>query len=776
MSNPFDRFDAQPASANPFDQFDVVPVSQTRPALKSDPSVVDDPALLARLNYDLDVTGAPETVRAAIAKMPAAQQDGALRHWADHFVAKERAAGGIGQGIDNTVRAFTRGTLVGSFLDEANAATSALANTVTGGAVGSSYDESVAYQRAKDRAFDKANPVTSTALQVGGGVASFVPLLKPAQTFVGGMLRGGSVGSVAGYTHGFGEGEGSIAARHGKGKEGAVVGGMLGALIPPAVTVGARGLGILREKTQPGYQRVFGGGADEAANVIMAQRMRASGVTPQDIATDLQRGEHAATFNAGSHAQLPEMIADSSDAMQRLAGSVYRAGGEGAETLRRALDDRQWGPRNRLARDLDPTPSGQMDTMLDAFDRAMLIASKGQARAVERTMLERMEKAGARNYNQARANSEPFDLSDALTAFRSAAGEHAAPMAARMQRAANLFETTGVQGGTRNPVNTVERFDNAKKALDDMIEGAQRNGQNNLVRELTGFKRGLLDAVHAADPKGAPTINLAYHNARATWGSAAENRGVIEQGRQSFNDPVLAAEIFGRLSDGQQRLFRIGMREALQTAFSNIKPGQDVTQFFQKRGVSDLMGKVIPVSKGGTAVFADRAERFGDYVNRQSRMVDTRKQALGGSPTAGRQLDDSQLTGEVMRTWWDKMKSSTSAFNLATETIGHVFQRTLGMQQEVATAMARRLTATDPAERARILQDLERRLGPDKFRNFLQTVEREVERVTMATTNTAVGPSPPPRTPPVGMLGRSAVPQVRAPNGAGLGMLRDISL
>ncbi len=120
-----------------------------QPAWQSDEILSDAP----RINFD----GPVETVRAAIGKLPEAQREGALRAWGDHFVAKERAGGGVGQFVSDRVRNMARGVqglLPGSWLDEANAVTASGIHKITGGRAGAPYDETMAYQQATDRALD----------------------------------------------------------------------------------------------------------------------------------------------------------------------------------------------------------------------------------------------------------------------------------------------------------------------------------------------------------------------------------------------------------------------------------------------------------------------------------------------------------------------------------------------------------------------------------------------------------------------------------------------
>jgi lysozyme family protein len=142
--------------------------------------------------------------------------------------------------VDNAVRATARGVpVVGSFLDEVNAATNATLAPVVepfmsrgpndisrdGASWGERYDRSLQMQRDKDRAFDEQHPIASTGLQVAGGVAGGLGALKAAPAAartalgMGGTTLPGQIGSSAlaggalGTVSGFGDGEGSVEDR-----------------------------------------------------------------------------------------------------------------------------------------------------------------------------------------------------------------------------------------------------------------------------------------------------------------------------------------------------------------------------------------------------------------------------------------------------------------------------------------------------------------------------------------------------------------------------------
>lgn len=688
------------------------------------PKAVEDPHILGLLNHGIDFSQPVDAVRAAVAKLPEEQREPALKTWADAFVANERKQGGWGQTVTDTVRNVARGTLVGSFLDEANAGTSALLHKATGGYAGSPYDEAVAYQRATDRAIDKEKPGQAFAAKLAGGIASAVPILAPAQTVAGMTARGLGYGSAAGGVHAFGEAEGGVGERLADVPKGAAIGGTIGAVLPAVGATVARGIGKAAEAVAPTWQRLRHG-PDEAADEILAQRMRRADITPSEVRADLQEGQRVARYRANSRAELPETIADTSDGMQRLLGSVYRAGGEAGDHVKATLDARQKGPRNPYAPQAGE-PRGQMSEIVDAFDRALGVRTAETGYATERALIDQSRTQSRQLYDAAYKGGEPFDLSNALTAQALKAQQYPAPFKARLLRAVNLFTHPQL------PANTVQRFDNAKKALDDMIEGAQRQGQGNLVRELTDFKNNLLHAVHEYDGQGLPTKNVAYETARSAWGSNAEMREAIELGRRALTDASdVTVDAFRQLTPGQQKMFRIGMRDSVRRALGTKRPGNDVTQLFQQQRVQELLSEVIPQSRG-RGVYADRAERFGETMARHERMVQTRQQATGGSQTAQRQQDDAQFTGDALGQLYNRFRSSPSVANLAIEAAAAGAQKVFGFRQDVAAALARRLLTTDRAEQNRILQRVRQRFGRDKTDALLRMIDESSRRTSLA--------------------------------------------
>lgn len=165
-----------------------------------------------------------------------------------------------GWSVDNVVRSLGRGALgVGSYLDEANAATNATLaplidpilpdsyQKLPGGTWGERYDQALGIQRGKDKAFDDAHPIASTALNIAGGIGSGGAVLKAAPAIGNFVLGNGgaslgtraaaTIGSAGGtgFVQGFGAGEEGASDRLKQGLvEGAVGAGTGAAMMPVA--------------------------------------------------------------------------------------------------------------------------------------------------------------------------------------------------------------------------------------------------------------------------------------------------------------------------------------------------------------------------------------------------------------------------------------------------------------------------------------------------------------------------------------------------------------
>ncbi len=718
-------------------------------------------------DFGIDWGGDVSAVRKAVGALPEDQQDAAWNQYGEQYVKREREGGYRPAPLAGVGLPF-----IGDLMDEGAAAVEAIPNLVTGGRVGGSYSENLAIQRARERAAEDASPNLNLANRLSTGIAAPLPFLSKGAGLVSNAVRGAIGGGVVGGAAGFGAGEGGLDNRLEGAANAAIPGAWLGGAIPVAGSAIAGITRPIRDAVAPRITQLRHG-PEAAADQILASRINRSGQSPQQIIDDLDEGQRVAQFGPNSQATLNETIADTSDSMQRLTGSVYRAGGEAGNLTKGRLEARQRGVDNPYAqRPPNAPPEGQHEEVLDAFDRALQIRSSDSARTTERAIMAQQARDGKRLYDQARNNSEEFDLQPAIDGLALKMRDYPPEIAGALQKAINAVtrpvkagsvaaETAAtvrinrlvedmdvalsrakspqqaqkiqedftlklrraqedlgtvesanrVHSAQRAPVDNIKTFDPAKRSLDDMIDKAKRAGENNLARELTEFNHALLARVHGEDQAGNLTKNLAYKEARDTWGSAAENREAIDLGRKALNEGAeISLEQFNALSKGQQQLFRLGLRESLNRRLANNKSGSDATSLFQQKGVQDLLRAAIPRSNGKRA-FSDRTARFGEYISRQQRANQTRQSVLGNSATAQRHQDDAELAGDALGQVWQKFQGSSSVANLAFQAVASGLQKAFAFRQDVALALAKRLLEADPAKRTAILRAAEKQMG-----------------------------------------------------------------
>jgi hypothetical protein len=191
----------------------------------------------------------------------------------------DRFGGAVGQAAKGL-------PFIGTFTDEAAAALGAIpaavVDKVQGGNIGYQGIREATQQRLREQAdvFQKQNPVSSAALQIGTGITTGrnLPFLSSSQGGLMGLAKNVGLGAVqggsAGYAYGFGEGEGTLENRtrlaEDYAKTGAVIGGAL-----PVVLKGAektiKGVGGAGGRLAAGVGARSGEQLDEAVNKLRGE-------------------------------------------------------------------------------------------------------------------------------------------------------------------------------------------------------------------------------------------------------------------------------------------------------------------------------------------------------------------------------------------------------------------------------------------------------------------------------------------------------------------------
>lgn len=652
----------------------------------------------------LDFSRPDPEVRDAIRKLPKEQQDAAVKAWAQARVTKERGSRGALDTAGGHLRAVARGTFVGPWLDEIQGGVSSLAHRATGGAVGAPYDESVAFQRANDAAYDKENPYLGTALKVGGGLAGGLGSLAvrggslaargaaslvggpfaaaaPAASVGGRIAQGVGVGATHGASYGAGEAEGGftpegLASRAGGAATGAAIGGALGgALSPVADVVG----GVYRAATTPTARR---------AEDLFARRAAMDGPAGMDPAAQLRLyGDRAdRTMGISPTARLADAGGENVGNLMRMANNVPN---DMRETTRKALDVRaghQWKRIEDavLKEGMDglQVPPGTMPTHF--YDQAEAMAAK-------------LEQIGSQRIQPTLAQPTPMTARLAEVLERD-------PMKKIMDRVTASFSAEGRTAEAiklnpgRPPVGDTEFLFRLKLELDDLIGQTQKAAKMGAtpqaghdLRALTILKKDLLDNIQ----------NPAFKAGLKEYAGEAQLLTAMTAGKDEFSQ-LQARQIQMRLKELEAQspqhatFYRIG---ALRDLVEQIRTGNATNDRTKGLlGSPDMALKVKALMPNEAAY-----RRFMRVIQAEKRMAFTRGKVQGNSSTAGQlsELQDATRAGDnamaVARIGGNLATGRwTSALTGIADKLGNSYARLHGVTPAVAEEVLKLGMSRDP--------------------------------------------------------------------------------
>lgn len=719
-----------------------------------------------QLNFDRPV----EQVRADIAKLPEGEREGALRAWADHFVAKERAGGGVGQFISDRVRNVARGTPVGTWLDEANAATSAALHRVTGGYAGAPYDEAAAYQSATDRALDSEAPklfrvpytqtdVTTADLEkVAGGVAS-IPAAPMATVFRGATMlpqMGNAAITGLGYGALYGAGIGDTEdGRAWETAKGAGAGTVLGPVAVPVMRGIGNAAGYAAERLRPVRQAVRGYERGSVDRVVRA-------VSDDDLPARYQ--QQVAELG-------PEgMLADMGGNLRGQASALANQPGAGQRMIGDALNTRREGAAGRITADVDAAlgPPANVPETIHATQQYY-----------------RQQAAPHRQQFQTNPVHFTRDLEDTLNLL--VQNEPAVIREAR--RYANLDQAAGPQqffarqmpdGSyqiTRVP-NAAE-WDYLKRALDGMANG--RTASANDQRIYGHLARQLRTQVDDAISPGAPDQSP-WAQARRLEAEDFQIRDAIEQGRGAFRNQTtpdqMRADMYGvgqpprgGMTPPELAGYNVGARDQIRTVMGTAATthGENAAAAARRAMGSDFAREKLDIIAGPQA-----AGRLTRRLDAESAFEQTRHGVMANSATAGRQAAQKEFPNSVAQREQisDRRKSSIQgvAFDyvarLANAVSGNTFdERRARIARDAAEMLIQQGQARDNVANALFALSQRRQLNRASrarlVRVAVQVAEGGRGAVIDLRASEPVPVPPPPMLPPTG---HNALMNVSPPN------------
>jgi hypothetical protein len=721
-----------------------------------------------------DYTRPPEEIRARIARMSDEdRRKKAQDAWADYRVADLAKRGFHPQ--PSPARGIP---IVGRLTDEMVGAAEAGLHTVTGGKLGQPYDEGVAEERARARASRKARPVETAVGELAAGIATGGPFFSrfmTAKSIPGQMAQGVAVAAPISYAEGL-LSEGNLEQRHAQGLKEAGYAAGLAAAAPPVLRGIGKAVGITSDAAAPLLARfgakahelrdklaikasadggggpLVSAGADAAAEQIIANQLVKAGVPMAEIRRRLDVTDDAARFDANSRAQVTTALVDVDPSLQRLASTVGRQQLE-ADNLAKSFqfsrqsgipsasqlpDDVMIPTRPLLAKPQpgDP-PMGQSERLLDALKRSFQLqdyAQHGHGKTgylTEKLVTKRMQDEARELYGKAKQLAEGYDLTPRIKPIIDEALEDAAnePQAVGHAMRAFLRQFTTKDGA---PVSDLARFQKSKEFADGLITKwfQAPEGRNKYVgTKLNEIQQKLLKAVDDIEDKD---IGAAYKAARDAYSSERELLDAYKLGKDFWKEESdVAIDDFRTLAtEGARKMARLGYWEGAKQKMAVKGRTHDSTQLFQTPRSQEVLEALIPRSRTEGAVFANRPERFGEYLSAEQRMIQTRNQTLGGSPTQQRIADDAAF--DEMQSFLEAAKqgaqSSSSVTGFVLNILETALSKAFGFRSDTAEAIARMLYSANPRERAMLLSRIEMRMEPGRAAQFARIVN-EISRV-----------------------------------------------
>jgi hypothetical protein len=601
------------------------PQQQAEPVQQAPEQPVEQAPAAPAIDFDAPV---PE-VRKAIDALPKEQQQAAIDEWAKRYVAKERKENeGWGQIAQDRIRDLARGTPVGSWLDEANAATSAALHSV--GLGGAPYRESVAYQRAQDEAADNESTKLATLPVIGDvhtsgvtkvlgglGITRAVPMVN--------VLRGGTIipqvgnamatGLAYGTLYGAGEGKG-VEERAVNATIGGGAGAAFGAAVPLAMQGGKAVANAMTPKRTPKAVSKYHPGA---TNRLV-----------RSVGDDLVSPGGSAKAYAAQAGRLGEkgMLLDMGSNLIGQADAIANQPGRGKALVRGALRARDRDAPNRIHKVVNDTlgqasdfsESGVQGVLRIYREKASPLYKKFENTPVEITPTLR------KIMNRIRALAPNIDETIAKRMF----ADDVSP------------DVIANNGAVLNYM---------KRAMDAMAKKAAQEGDNGLVKTARGLAKELRDEVDTILSPGNPKESI-YAKAREESRRGLSFEKGYKDGKTILNNATSFDEM--RLANKKRTPdelagLRYGAREDIRKKMYTARSAFDETS----RQKAQATAGRRHLSSDETR--AKIGELVGNYESRdlvrtldaEGQMAGVSNAIQGNSATAGRQAAQKEFPNAV---------------------------------------------------------------------------------------------------------------------------------
>lgn len=261
------------------------------------------------------------------------------------------------------------------------------------------------------------------------------------------------------------------------------------------------------------------------------------------------------------------------------------------------------------------------------------------------------------------------------------------------------------------------RFDSAKQKLDEMIQKAQANGENNSVRLLVELQNELIAKADALTTPSGANRSL-YAEARDAYASPAKLKDALAAGRTFMKgDSEVTGVQYRDYSTGEKRMFRIGMAKQAKTDTGRKTYGTDGVNYYDRPNVQDVLKEIMTPKEYA---------RHVALQGREGSMVASLR-ATQNSRTAPTLADMEDLG------WWSRqakdIQNTGGVFGYAAKIAADRVQQLTRMREKDAAEVARLIFEKDPVKQREITQRLSATYGKPRVQRGIAAAVREVRRL-----------------------------------------------
>lgn len=503
-------------------------------------------------------------------------------------------------------RRFQDGVFMG-FADELHGGVTALPRAAYNAYQGEGFDVGQAYEQGRDdwrnasKGFQSDNPVTGTALEIGGGVtsAAALPWATPAKgagltaKTMTGIKTGGSMGAV----YGAGNAEGDLTDRLIGAGQGAGIGALTGGLAVPAIEAGSKAARLIANQT---INRLPGR-ADNAALLKVAEALQRDGLQPAQAAARIaELGPESALMDVGPNSQA-------------LARAIYTQPGQGKTVIGDFLKTRQEGTRT-----VDKAlQGGQINRVSQSIDDLI----PGNAQETRQGVQAARQQFG-NSYEAARVGDDLVDVQPVMASL----DDEIARSKGGIKTALEKVRSYIVDDAGR-PELTIDSLHQAKMAIDDLMSGEAKSSMGNVAKaRIRSYQDTLVDAIESAGESGAKYREGRLGTAAAWRINDALDSGEAFMSKRAFANADEMADAVKNMRPEEMEAFRTGAAQAIKSKLGDMNTRTDATK--RLMDIPNLEAK-IKTAFGD----ADTFRRYIGNLESERAMFDSYGKIIGGSRT-----------------------------------------------------------------------------------------------------------------------------------------------